>query len=366
MLRDKMKVLEQKIQPTYEILTLDKFRFESGAEIRQVNVAYETYGTLNSTGTNAILICHALTGNSHASSYNDSSRLPGWWEGVIGRGKAFDPSKHFIVCSNFLGSCYGTTGPTTIDPTTGKIYAADFPQMTVRDMVKLQHELLKFLDVKKLLTVTGGSLGGMQTLEWALLYPELVETIIPIATSAKHSAWAIGLNEIQRKAIFDDPAWKNGYYDEQPPKGLATARMIAMMTYRSQISLEKKFGREIRNNGLNEPKPFYQIESYLHYQGEKLVDRFDANTYVYITRAMDLHDVSKNHGTANKALGKIKARTLCVGIDTDILYPAYEQKEICAAITGAEYFEIKSIHGHDAFLIEFDQLNKAISKFLNS
>lgn len=352
-----------KDQPTYKLFTTDKFKFESGAEIKSVNVAYETYGALNRDGTNAVLICHALTGNSHASSYNDPSQVEGWWEGVIGEGKAFDPSKHFVVCSNFLGSCYGTTGPTSINPLTEKVYAADFPQMTVRDMVRLQYELLQSLGVKKLLTVTGGSLGGMQTLEWALLYPDFVETIIPIATSAKHSAWAIGLNEIQRKAIFDDPKWKNGFYDAQPSNGLATARMLAMMSYRSQISLEEKFGREIREN--SSPKPYYQVESYLHYQGEKLVIRFDANTYVYITRAMDLHDVSKNRRTVKEALAKIKARTLCVGIDTDILYPAYEQKEIRDAINCAEYFEIKSIHGHDAFLIEFDQINQAVVKFLN-
>lgn len=352
-----------KDRTTYKLFTTDKFRFESGSEISQVNVAYETYGTLNADGTNAVLICHALTGNSHASSYNNSYQTAGWWEGVIGEGKAFNPSKHFIVCSNFLGSCYGTTGPTSINPATGKTYAADFPQMTVRDMVNLQYQLLQFLGVKKLLTVTGGSLGGMQTLEWALLYPDFVETIIPIATSAKHSAWAIGLNEIQRKAISDDPKWKNGFYNEQPSKGLSTARMLAMMSYRSQISLEEKFGREIREN--NSPKPYYQIESYLHYQGEKLVQRFDANTYIYITRAMDLHDVSRTRGTVKQALAKIEARTLCIGINTDILYPASEQKEIHDAINGAGYFEIKSVHGHDAFLIEFDQINKAVIEFLN-
>ena len=366
MLRDNMEAVKINSQPAYKIFELEKFRFESGAEIKSVNVAYETYGTLNSNGTNAVLICHALTGSSHASNYNNTSEQPGWWDGVIGEGKAFDPSKHFIVCSNFLGSCYGTTGPNSINPETGKNYAVNFPQMTVRDMVKLQYELLKSLGVTKLLTVTGGSLGGMQTLEWALLYPDFVETIIPIATSAKHSAWAIGLNEIQRKAIFDDPAWENGFYIDQPTNGLSTARMLAMMTYRSQISFEKKFGREIKRNDTNSAKPFYQIESYLHYQGEKLVNRFDANTYIYITRAMDLHDVSKGRGTIDETLKKIQAKTLCVGIDTDILYPATEQEGIAAAIPGAEYFEIKSIHGHDAFLIEFDQLNNVISKFLNS
>ncbi len=341
----------------------DPFFFESGKSISSVSVAYETYGKLNSDGTNAILICHALTGDSHASSYNNPEERAGWWDGLIGKGKAFDPEKYFIVCSNFIGGCYGTSGPASLNPSTNKTYKNDFPQMTVRDMVNLQYKLINHLGIKRIKTIAGGSLGGMQALEWALIYPEIVESIIPMATSAQHSAWAIGLNEIQRKAIIDDPVYNNGNYTFQPIKGLSTARMLAMMSYRSDVNFQEKFGRKLKSNE-NPSKPFFDVESYLHYQGHKLVNRFDANTYIYITRTMDLHDVSFGRGSLEEELGKIKAKTLCVGIDTDILYPAAEQKNIARFIPGSEYFEIKTPYGHDAFLIEFDQLNNSVSKFL--
>jgi homoserine O-acetyltransferase len=347
----------------YAKLFIDEaFQFESGAVLPNVNVAYETYGKLNNDGTNAILICHALTGDSHASSYNNPEGREGWWDGVIGKDKSFDPEKYFIVCSNFIGSCYGTSGPPSINPSTNKKYNLSFPQMSVRDMVNLEYKLITHLGIKKLAAVAGGSLGGMQSLEWALLYPELVESIIPIACGARHSAWAIGLNEIQRKAIMEDPKWNEGEYESQPSRGLTSARMLAMMTYRSNENFENRFARNVKEeiNGT----PFYEVESYLHYQGHKLVSRFDANTYIYITRAMDSHDVSRGRGSLQNALSQIKAKTLSIGIDTDLLYPINEQKEIAAHIPNAEYFEIKSVYGHDAFLIEFEQLNNAIKKFL--
>ncbi|MEW6655025.1 MAG: homoserine O-acetyltransferase [Bacteroidota bacterium] len=348
----------------YQKLFIDEpFQFESGAVIPTVNIAYETYGKLNDDGTNAILVCHALTGDSHASSYNNPAGREGWWDGVIGNGKAFDPDKYFIVCSNFIGSCYGTSGSASINPATNQKYNLSFPQMTIRDMVKLEHMLVTHLGIKKLITVTGGSLGGMQSLEWALLYPDFVESIIPIACGAKHSAWAIGLNEIQRKAIMEDPEWNGGNYYKQPVKGLSLARMLAMMTYRSYYNFENRFSRNLRNN--NGETPFYEVESYLHYQGDKLVSRFDANTYIYITRAMDSHDVSHRRGSIQNALSQIKAKTLSIGIDTDLLYPVKEQKEIADLIPGAKYCEIKSVYGHDAFLIEFEQMNKTIKEFLN-
>jgi homoserine O-acetyltransferase/O-succinyltransferase len=235
--------------------------------------------------------------------------------------------------------------------------------MTVRDIVKLQFKLINHLGIKKIKTIAGGSLGGMQALEWALLYPDYVESIIPIAVGARHSAWAIGLNEIQRKAIMEDPDWNNGKYETQPHKGFETARMLGMITFRTPESYQLKFGRKIRNdNGIT---PFYEVESYLRYQGEKLVKRYDANTYLYIFRTCDAHDVSKGRGSIENALGQIKAKTLCIGIDTDLLYPTYEQKEIAGLIPGAEYGEIKSIHGHDAFLIEFEQMDKLLKDFLD-
>jgi len=351
------------------------FLFDSGAVIQSLEIAYTTHGTLNAEGTNAVLLCHALTGNAFAADavLDTGETVPGWFSGVIGTGRGFDPEHIFIICANILGSCYGTTGPTSTDPSTGKAYRMSFPQMTVRDMVRAQKLLVDDLGVRRLVTVIGGSLGGMQALEWAILYPDMVETIVPIATAVQHSAWCIGISEMQRLAIMSDPGWSDGDYDAQPAQGLAIARGIAMISYRSRGSFQARFGRqtisegdEHRRNRLFERIPYsYAVESYLRYQGQKLVDRFDANTYIYLSRAMDLHNISAGRAPLADVLGAVRARVLSVGISSDVLYPPEEQKEFASLIPGARYVQIESPHGHDAFLIEFDQLNAALRSFLS-
>ena len=359
-------------------------KLECGETLSNVRVAYQTYGTLNDEGTTAILICHALTGNAHAAGfiaeeefdnysspdlinkyYNMTKGKPGWWDDVIGPGKVFDTNKYFVICSNVLGSCYGTTGPLTIIPQNNKSFQAGFPKVTVRDIVKVQKHLVDKLGVNKIVTISGGSLGGMQVLEWAVMYPELVESIIPIATSAKHSAWAVGVGEIERNAITNDQKWNNGFYDNQPEQGLSLARKIAMLTYRTMPSMEEKFARQLTEseNFFDENNKF-QIENYLEYQGQKLVKRFDANAYITLTKIMDYHDISFNRGNIKAVLKSIKAKTLSIGIDSDLLYPVEEQKFIAENVEKGKYAEIKSIHGHDAFLIEYDQLNKIVGEFL--
>lgn len=382
------------------------FVLESGRTLAPVTVAYETYGQLNAGGDNAFLVCHALTGNAHAGGFTSAEpRSAGWWEPMIGPGRGLDTSRYFVICSNFLGSCYGTTGPVSVNPSTGKPYGPDFPQMTVRDMVRLQKALLDQLGVKSVRSVTGGSLGGMQVLEWPLMYPDFVRSIIPIATAVQHSPWCIGLNDIARQAIMNDPAWRDGRYESsgQPRAGLSLARQVAMMSYRSDVSFLARFGRGRQRAGERGPGDgvrrttasgrggasaadhdgtatpgheggvdnarfdftnLFQVESYLRYQGEKLVNRFDANTYIAITRAMDLHDVALGRGEMREVLGRLRIPVMCIGISSDVLYPVHEQKTIAGMIRKSTYREIDSPHGHDAFLIEYGQVAAHVMDFL--
>jgi homoserine O-acetyltransferase/O-succinyltransferase len=326
------------------------FPLELGGTLRGVRVAYRTWGRLDGDGANAVVVCHALTGSADADR---------WWTRLFGPGRALDPDRDFIVCSNILGSCYGTTGPTSIDPATGEAWLGRFPAVTVRDMVRAQRELLRALGVKRVRLVLGGSLGGMQVLEWALLYPDLVEAIAPIATSARHSAWAIGLSEGQRQAIYADPRWRGGRYDlaDPPAAGLSAARQMAMCMYRSKPSFDDRFGRRLQSADV------YAMESYLRYQGQQLVDRFDAATYVALTRAMDTHDVARGRGDFDAVLRSIRQPTLVVSIDSDVLYYPEEQEEIARLVPNARLVRLASKDGHDAFLIDVDWLSDVVAEF---
>jgi homoserine O-acetyltransferase len=323
---------------------------ELGGTLKGVRAAYRTWGQLDPAGDNAVVVCHALTG---------SADVDRWWAQMFGPGQALDPDKDFILCSNILGSCYGTTGPTSSDPETGRPYLGAFSTITIRDMVRLQAELAKGLGVRRVRMVIGGSLGGMQTLEWALMFPDLVESIVPIANPGRHSAWAIGLSEAQRQAIIADPRWRDGQYEpgDPPAAGLAAARMMAMCTYRSFGSFEERFARR------PQAADVFAVESYLRYQGKQLVDRFDAATYVALTKAMDTHDVARGRGDYEEVLRSLKQPALVVSIDSDVLYLPSEQAELAGHLPRARLATLHSPHGHDAFLIEVEELSAMVAEF---
>jgi homoserine O-acetyltransferase/O-succinyltransferase len=325
-------------------------QLESGARLPEVRVAYRTWGALDAAAANAVLVCHALTGSADADQ---------WWRGLIGPGCALDPEVDFIVCSNVLGSCYGTTGPSSRSPGGGS-WGPDFPAVTVRDMVRVQARLLEAIGVRRLSLVIGGSLGGMQALEWAASFPERVDAIVAIATCGRHSAWCIGLSEAQREAIRSDPGWRGGRYpaEDPPALGLAVARMIAMCTYRSRDSFQARFERRTGEPGL------FDVASYLRHQGAKLADRFDANSYLALTRAMDSHDLGRGRGEYEATLRSIEVPALIVAIDTDVLYPPAEQEELAALLPHARLARLASPHGHDAFLIESEATGAIVREFL--
>ncbi len=362
------------VQPqTVSVATPDNpLRLEYGGILSEVCVTFETYGELNTAKDNAVLLCHALTGSAHAAGVQGlgqgQGEVPGWWDPLIGPGKPVDTRKHFVVCANVLGGCYGTTGPSSPDPETGRPYRLGFPRYTVRDMVAAQARLLDALEIDSVQAVIGGSMGGMQALEWAASYPERVRSLVSVAVGARHSAWAIGLNEVARRAITSDPVWHGGDYPPgtQPEAGLGLARAVAMLSYRSVDSLEAKFGRERVSASRDLLSRSFEIESYLDYQGVKLVKRFDANTYLYLTKAMDDFDLSEGRGRLRDVLKRMTMPALVMGISSDVLYPEPEQLALVEGMPNAEYARINSPHGHDAFLIEFPQVAARVRRFLAS
>lgn len=347
---------------------------DSGKTLEEVTVAYETYGELNKEKTNAILICHALTGDAHAAGWHEGDKKPGWWEIVIGPGKALDTEKFFIICSNVLGGCKGTTGPSSINPKTGKEYGLEFPVITIKDMVKVQKKLVDSFGINQLYAIIGGSMGGMQVLEWLVTYPSMMKKAVPIATTALSSPQQIAFNEVGRQAIFSDPNWNNGNYygtGKIPENGLSLARMIAHITYLSDESMDIKFGRDLQDKDeiSYDFSIDFQVESYLKHQGETFVKRFDANSYLFITKAVDLFDLSVNDSLID-GLKNVECKMEVISVDSDWLYPTEQSTELVTALNAnnveVSFSEIKSNYGHDAFLLEMGQLNHILSKFLSS
>jgi len=343
---------------------------ESGQKLGPITLAYETYGELDAEKANAVLICHALSGDAHAAGLHPGEKTPGWWDSMIGPGKAFDTDKYFVICSNVIGGCKGSTGPSSVNPKTGKPYGLGFPMITIADMVNAQRHLIDHLDIDQLLCVCGGSMGGMQALQWVASYPERVRAAIPIATAMKHSPQQIAFDEVGRQAVMADPDWRAGdYYGQtQPEKGLAVARMIGHITYMSDKSMEEKFSRRLKEKNYSfEFKTDFEVEGYLRYRGDNFVKRFDANSYLYITKAMDYFDVS---GEKLIRPGKtVGTRFLVIAFHSDWLYPLYQSQEIVRQLkvrhVDATYCEIRSTYGHDAFLLEVGEQTHLIKHFLD-
>ena len=349
------------------------FVFVYGGKIPELRLRYETYGHLNAAKDNAILICHALSGDHHCAGVHDiEERKLGWWNFMVGPGKPIDTSRYFVICSNVLGGCQGSSGPGSIHPKTGKPYNLDFPKLTVQDMVKAQSLLIDSLGIDCLHAVIGGSMGGMQTLQWAIDFPERVGRYIALASGARHTAQAIAFNDTGRQAIIADPMWKQGAYDpnEGPDRGLAVARMMAHITYLSDAGMESKFGRKRRN--VDESKEHFEVEfeveSYLRYQGASFVSRFDANTYLYLTKALDRFDLH-SPDSLDTTLNKVTAPGLVVGFTSDWLYPPQGNREIVESLLrigkNATYAELTMDFGHDSFLVRAPKLYELIHSFLS-
>jgi len=355
--------------PPYEL------KLESGQLLGPITIAYETYGTLNQNKTNALLIIHALSGDAHVAGYHSpNDKKSGWWDIMVGPGKPLDTNKYFIICSNIIGGCKGTTGPSSINPHTNKPYGLDFPVVTITDMVKVQKILLDHLGIEKIITVIGGSMGGMQVLDWTLQFPDIPLSAIIIASCASLSSQAIAFDAVGRNAITKDFNWKGGdYYSSNPMlAGLAVARMLGHITYLSEHGMRQKFGRKLQNSKAYtyQFKDEFEVENYLAYQGLRFLERFDANSYLYITKAMDYFDVSSKYGAGSleHAFKGVKAKMFLISITSDWLFPSHQSLEIVHALRlnnkDVSYLEIESTYGHDAFLLENQSFSTAIRNFL--
>lgn len=350
---------------------------ESGQRFGPISVAYETYGALSPKKDNAIFVCHALTGDAHVAGWHQDAKKPGWWDEFVGPGKGLDTNKYFVICANVLGGCKGTSGPSSINPQTGQPYGLEFPFITVGDIVAVHAELVRSLGIQKLLAVIGGSLGGMQVLEWAAHFPDAMHAVICLAASARLSAQGIAFNVVGRRAITTDPHFNNGnYYSEPegPRYGLALARMVAHITYLSEVSIEDKFGRRLQHSDQlqyrMEEETEFQVASYLHYQGKRFVERFDANSYLRLTNAMDYFDMERTYGTLRAAFEKTAARFLLASYTSDWLFTTAQSLEIVEALSethrDVSFLELDSSKGHDSFLLEFESLKELVTPFLET
>jgi homoserine O-acetyltransferase len=345
---------------------------ESGRVLGPLTLAFESYGTLNASRSNTVLVAHAWTGSAHAAGFNTpDERKPGWWDDMIGPGKVLDTDHYFVVCSNVIGSCYGSTGPTSINPRTGKPYNLTFPVLMVRDMVRAQQLLLDHLGIDRVLTVIGGSMGAMQAIEWAIHYPERTRSIIPIAGTGRTSPMAIALNALARQAVFNDPMWKKGGYrpDHPPADGLALARAVGHISFLSDVSMNLKFGRRFSvRDGMFDFFGNFEIENYLKYNGRNFVDRFDTNSFLYLAKSLDLYDVAWGFDSLDEALGRLACPSLWFAFTSDWLYPPYQTEEVVAILRRlgqpVEYHLIDSDYGHDSFLVEPEKFTPRVVEFL--
>ncbi|NVN89960.1 MAG: homoserine O-acetyltransferase [Desulfuromonadales bacterium] len=353
------------------ITIADGIKLDSGRILAPITLVYETYGTLNETASNAILVEHAWTGSAHlAGKLNENDTKPGWWDAIVGSGRLLDTDRYFVICSNVIGSCYGSTGPASTNPKTGKSYNLTFPVITVRDMVRAQKLLIESLGIERLLSVIGGSMGGMQTQEWATQYPNAIASAIVLATTPRPSPMAISLNAIARWAIFNDPTWRKGEYKHSPKDGLALARAIGHITFLSDESMDAKFGRKFSaRDGKFDFFGQFEVERYLTYNGYSFVNRFDANSFLYLAKALDLYDVTWGYESLSEAFSRVTAPMQFFAFSSDWLYPPHQTEEMVACLRElgkpVEYHLMTSSYGHDAFLLEHEAFSPMVTKFLN-